>query len=333
MPDFEVVLIDGLSAKFGPHVSNPVAYFAFADFFLPGDQGVALDMTSAGVMFQEYYGLTPVTAANQPVGLVLDESQGMVLGADQSGGDFSGWTGTANAILEVRPDGALRITAGESGGEVYAVKNISYMVGEWIRVDVELSARSDAANNALDQSYFVSDGNYLGGVGGFRNSLGVYSYLFKCQAPLNGGSADSMHARFDFLKDYGAPSPGDWIEIKNFRVSELPGNHASITTASLRPQYKTDGTLHWLEGDGVDDDLIVTLPASMVGPTLTIGVALKGLPAVVMQDTITDPVMHLGPQLNFNPGVGVAAYFIIDRALSTDETAALQALLNARAGL
>jgi len=71
----------------------------------------------------------------------------------------------------------------------------------------------------------------------------------------------------------------------------------------------------------------------MVGPTLTIGVALKGLDAVVIQDTLTDPVMHLGPMLNYGPGFGVAAYFIIDRALSTEETSALQALLNARAGL
>lgn len=34
------------------------------------------------------------------------------------------------------------------------------------------------------------------------------------------------------------------------------GNHASQATAASRPLYKTDGTYHWLQFDGVDDSLI-----------------------------------------------------------------------------
>jgi len=33
------------------------------------------------------------------------------------------------------------------------------------------------------------------------------------------------------------------------------GNHASQATANSRPLYKTDGTYHWLQFDGVDDSL------------------------------------------------------------------------------
>src|SRR5690554_1480219 len=33
------------------------------------------------------------------------------------------------------------------------------------------------------------------------------------------------------------------------------GNHASQSVAASRPVYRTDGTLHWLEFDGVDDHL------------------------------------------------------------------------------
>lgn len=34
------------------------------------------------------------------------------------------------------------------------------------------------------------------------------------------------------------------------------GNHAKQAVSAARPVYKTDGILHWLEFDGVDDDLL-----------------------------------------------------------------------------
>jgi len=34
------------------------------------------------------------------------------------------------------------------------------------------------------------------------------------------------------------------------------GNHAKQSVSGLRPIYRTDGTLHWLDGNGVDDFLI-----------------------------------------------------------------------------
>jgi len=42
------------------------------------------------------------------------------------------------------------------------------------------------------------------------------------------------------------------------------GNHASQATSASRPVYRTDGTLHWLEFDGVDDFFITSI-ASVVG--------------------------------------------------------------------
>lgn len=108
-------------------------------------------------------------------------------------------------------------------------------------------------------------------------------------------------------------------------------NHALQVTSGQRPLYKTDGSLRWLEGDGVDDDLIVTLPASMVGLTITAGIAATGLGAFVSQTTIIDPVTHL--EVWLNSGFGLAAMFIVDRALTESETTAATALLNQRAGV
>jgi len=52
--------------------------------------------------------------------------------------------------------------------------------------------------------------------------------------------------------------------IDNITVKLLPGNHATQATAAARPTYQTDGTLHWLSFDGVDD--------FMVTPTITPGI-------------------------------------------------------------
>lgn len=35
------------------------------------------------------------------------------------------------------------------------------------------------------------------------------------------------------------------------------GNHQTQSTASAKPIYRTDGVLHWLEPDGVDDELVL----------------------------------------------------------------------------
>jgi len=38
------------------------------------------------------------------------------------------------------------------------------------------------------------------------------------------------------------------------------GNHAVQTVSGSRPVYRTDGTLHWLQGNGVNAELIDTTP-------------------------------------------------------------------------
>lgn len=40
------------------------------------------------------------------------------------------------------------------------------------------------------------------------------------------------------------------------------GNHAIQSVSASRPTYQTDGILHWLEGDGIDDSLIIPNSAS-----------------------------------------------------------------------
>ena len=49
------------------------------------------------------------------------------------------------------------------------------------------------------------------------------------------------------------------------------GNHASQTVSGSRPVYRTDGVLHWLEFDGVDDVLLsdfITLTGTRCGASI-----------------------------------------------------------------
>ena len=49
------------------------------------------------------------------------------------------------------------------------------------------------------------------------------------------------------------------------------GNHATQEVSGSRPVYRTDGTLHWLEFDGVDDSLLtdaVTLTGTRCGASI-----------------------------------------------------------------
>jgi hypothetical protein len=50
------------------------------------------------------------------------------------------------------------------------------------------------------------------------------------------------------------------------------GNHASQSVAASRPVYRTDGVLHWLEGDGIDDDLqLAAYRSSTVASDIIVG--------------------------------------------------------------
>ena len=56
------------------YISSGAAAFSPADLFASGEQGVWYDPSDMSTMFQDSAGTTPVTAAGQPVGKLLDKS-------------------------------------------------------------------------------------------------------------------------------------------------------------------------------------------------------------------------------------------------------------------
>lgn len=62
-------------------------------------------------------------------------------------------------------------------------------------------------------------------------------------------------------------------------------NHATQTVSAARPTYQTDGVLHWLKSDGVDDVLIVDYAVDLPAPAL-LSVGLNKLDTKMYQEYV-----------------------------------------------
>ncbi len=90
-----------------------------------------------------------------------------------------------------------------------------------------------------------------------------YFYDNATFSPLSLFAASEVGAWFDpsdfstmFQDSAGTiPVTGDGQPVGKILDKSGRGNHATQATAASRPLYKTDGTYHWLQFDGVDDSL------------------------------------------------------------------------------
>ena len=164
---------------------------------------------AGGTLYQDAAGTTPVTAVEQPVGLMLDKSKGLVLGPELVvNGDFSngttGWTlGTGWSISS-----GAAVGTNATGNLLQSNVALS-PVGKTYRVTLTISNRTT--------------GSIVPQIGGSTISLSaVGTYTFYLRPSLN----DHV------LYIPGADFTGS---IDNISVRELPGNHAYHTTSVNRP--------------------------------------------------------------------------------------------------
>jgi hypothetical protein len=169
-------------------------------------------------MFQDSAGTTPVTAVEQPVGLILDKSKGLALGSELiTNGDFSGgatgWTvGTNWAITG---GGAVATAA------LYNTDNLDQSVtltsGRTYKLTFNITAYT-AGSLRLDIPGVQSI------ITGSVSATGAYTYYFVA------GAGGARTLRFT-----GSTGPNFTGTIDNISVRELPGNHASQSTSASRP--------------------------------------------------------------------------------------------------
>lgn len=205
----------------------PEPSFSPDDLFAAGEQGAWYDPSDLSTLFQDSAGMAPVTADGQPVGLMLDKSQGLVLGPELvvSGGfdSATGWTLGAGFTIS---GSALNINAssGNAQNSFLGMAGIGYE----LTVDIASISGGSISVNIANSGHQIS-------------TPGVKT--FKCVGPAN---------NFLFI----LVSTGSPIAVVNsVSVKEIAGNHASQANAAACPLYKTSGGLHWLQFDGVDDFL------------------------------------------------------------------------------
>lgn len=181
--------------------------------FAAGEQGVWYDPSDLSTLFQDSAGTVPVTAVEQPVGLMLDKSKGLVLGPElvTNGGfdSVADWTLASYAAIS----GGL-LNVGTSGAGVFASQPASVVAGKTYIVTFTLTVLSGSNNVS------PAVGGTLSSI--IRNATGTYT---EC---IVAGGTGTVHMQ-------GRNSGVTNCTIDNISVKELPGNHATQATSTKRP--------------------------------------------------------------------------------------------------
>lgn len=205
--------------------------FSPYQLFSGGEQGVWFDLNDLTTLFQDSAGTTPVTAAGQPVGLMLDKRLGLVLGPELRSAGVTGLAGTATAASYDGTSGAGSVSRGAD------VNNQSYV--QWSGL---------APLRFYEVAITVTSGIAIIRRGSHTNADALSSVSGAVVARLYAG-ADGL------ITITSTTTAGSTATFTGLSIRELPGNHAFIATAASRPMLRLNATTgaHYFETDGSDD--------------------------------------------------------------------------------
>ena len=189
---------------------NPAYLFALAE------PGVWYDPSDLTTLYQDNAGTTPVTAPGQTVGLMLDKSQGLVLGSELvTNGTFdSGTTGWVIGNTSWNASSGVMLNDGSNVGVAANFQQYSVVTsGRTYRVTFDFSRTSGSLNLWLAGSQLVQSGINTSGTKTFTVLASVTGSIFFEAA------ASSV------------------VSIDNISVKLLAGNHATQATSAQRPTY------------------------------------------------------------------------------------------------
>lgn len=288
---------------------------AILALFAGGKQGVWYDPSDKSMLFQDAAGTEPVTKDGDPVGFMLDKSQGLLLGDNAITVPPTVGTHQTYGIDSLITDG-LNITSATNtagvGGLVFELSS-TIATGEFVLVTFEVTSLTGNVFSRL-----VNNASGAGG-GGSEPSLapklklGFNSAIFNITAPY------ATHLQ---LQASGAAS----FSANSFKVQTIKGNHAWQPLAASRPTYKAVSDKAWLYNDKVDDKLLVKLPAitATVVKATDEGVSIDYPVNITAGDYAITSTSALGCDYS---------YLIINKELSVSEATQVTSYFNAKRGV
>ena len=269
-------------------------YGAPPSLFINNEQGVWYDPSDFTTMFQDSAGTTPVTAVEQPVGLILDKSKGLVLGPELvTNGTFdvdtAGWVGIGGGTLSWN-SGELVVTGGGAYSGARFV--VATTIGKSYQISISLRRGTTTQNlSAVFGSQSIGAAVVLGG-----------QYVRTAILIAVGASSN-----IDLTISDAAATGTAFFD--NISVRELPGNHATQATSTKRPILKLIGGKYSLLFDGVDDALATASIDFTATDKMTVFAGVRKLSDAAqgfLIETSTDANSNNGAFQVRVPGTGTA---------------------------
>jgi len=248
--------------RLGAHRAGLASLFAGGQ---PGHWPNSYD-PAFGRLFQDAAGAIPVTAPGQPVGLVLDLSQGGGRGLELRGTGYAASVGSPPIPAAYDPvTGVGIVSRGASASNTAGAHIDGLVVGHTYMADIE---NTGAGTINLRQAALTGSG-YIGVAPSQRVTCYIVAQHSRLVVAPSTNNVDST-----FL-------------LHSIRL--VPGNHASQATALSRPTLDVSGGIYHLYNDG-GDSLPITLPAG------TYGRATVDAAGAIVVDTVVDPTSALAVQ-------------------------------------
>lgn len=264
--------------------------------FANNEQGFAYDPNDLTTMFQDAAGTVPVTGVGQAVGLMLDKSKGLVLGANYLNTDTLDFTIGWSASAAVTTKSKLSFTTNATGG---CYKNSVIPAGKTTKIRLV---------GTCSVSWVFRNANDNNGV------INVPAGAFDITS--NNAALFSTSTSIYFSLNLAGT-----IAIDSITIDELKGNHAYQTTSSMRPLLVA--APQRLDYDTVDDKLITNLPTQLTGCTVIRAVPNVGTHILTGQTIPT----------TYNDNTDHCGLIVINRALTATETSQITRIFNKAAGV
>lgn len=198
------------------------AAFSPSSLFAANEPGVWYDPGDFSTLFQDDAGTTPVTAVEQPVGLMLDKRLGLVRGPElvTNGGFDNGTTGwvliNTPSVVTESSSVVVTNTANTSGYEMLA-QAFGSVAGKTYECVFDVEPLT--ANTAV--------GAWTGTTGAYSVNLPLGRHTVRRFFTATNANAE---VRVGAMNTDSAA-----LRVHAVSVRELPGNHAYQTTATSRP--------------------------------------------------------------------------------------------------